>query len=585
MAKEAFVFVEDLDNITAYDVTGLKIAFDLKALGKQTWGKGDWPSRVANLYIRNQDELLDERKRDAIFVRSRLKTFEPITTTPEDCVHYVLALTPIKRKHTETSSSVSGRKGQKRRTSHHIQEPLLQFIRNAPPPSVSAQPSIFMSRQKKDFAVLNGRPADKIGPSTTLYFEGFGQFLEELARPSHSLPEEFSAEELHEADKLMGASVNFYETEQGRRNAMEPPMDKLLGGMLVQIKLATGATGTGSIIAPCFSSYPYQIITAAVEWDNELASGESDAGLQAQLTMEKDWAEERMALVRMVSCCPSVLLSVVGPYIQISAMVHLDATVVEPLTDYITLQRGSDCPQSIRRICHIFACIRRLLHTLHEHYKHLKLPPTKPTGQHSPDGHSVSSQNDNPYLPCHTKVGGKHLTYKGALEGYPASRHIFEAELDGQPVVVKFTASYSAEAHRILANAGLAPPVLYFERIPGGLFQVVMSFIQGSTLYDYLTDHQPSPKSVQNIISKTEEGLVLLHRAGYVFGDLRTPNLMLPDSGGFMFIDWDMAGREGVPRWPPNLNREIFWPEGVKNGGFITQANDLAMLELLRHEI
>jgi hypothetical protein len=57
--------------------------------------------------------------------------------------------------------------------------------------------------------------------------------------------------------------------------------------------------------------------------------------------------------------------------------------------------------------------------------------------------------------------------------------------LDGShevEVVVKFTATYNEEVHKLLAEKGLAPKLYACQRVIGNLFMVVMERIDGKPL-------------------------------------------------------------------------------------------------------
>jgi hypothetical protein len=152
------------------------------------------------------------------------------------------------------------------------------------------------------------------------------------------------------------------------------------------------------------------------------------------------------------------------------------------------------------------------------------------------------------------------------------------------PIVVQFVHRYNKEAHTLLANSDMAPNLLYFGKVGvrdgdpsyGHLQMVVMDYVEGTTV-----DRAPIlPSSFRE---QVQAMLELLHDNGYVFGDLRGPNLMLKkDKKTVVLIDCDWIGKDGESRYPIAMSQTIEWPEGVKNGlGVMKKEHDVEMLERL----
>jgi len=80
-------------------------------------------------------------------------------------------------------------------------------------------------------------------------------------------------------------------------------------------------------------------------------------------------------------------------------------------------------------------------------------------------------------------------------------------------------------------------------------------------------------------IAKLREGLLKLHKAGFVHGDIRPPNILVGADRQPRMIDFDWSGKVGAARYPVGLNRDIKWPVGTKEGGFIETCHDTEMLD------
>ncbi|KAK7027272.1 hypothetical protein VNI00_015361 [Paramarasmius palmivorus] len=124
---------------------------------------------------------------------------------------------------------------------------------------------------------------------------------------------------------------------------------------------------------------------------------------------------------------------------------------------------------------------------------------------------------------------------------------ILNGDLEGQHVVVKFVREYGVEAHRWMASHGFAPELIYhgpLETRYRGLALVVMEHVRGSTLHKRFHSTGLS----QEVRDAVRTGLDKLAENNFVFGDLRTPNIMLADADEdvpvvkrLRFIDFDWA--------------------------------------------
>ena len=154
-------------------------------------------------------------------------------------------------------------------------------------------------------------------------------------------------------------------------------------------------------------------------------------------------------------------------------------------------------------------------------------------------------------------------------------------------IVVKFVdCHYGEDVHRFLAEQGLAPKLLYFGKVApngptyGPYRMVVMDFVEGCTLAVLPENFLPAA------INQLEKIVTLLHQNGFVYGDLRAPNVMITTGDkSVKLIDFDWAGKAGEAVYPALLSPSIKWPPGAMENGLITAEHDVAMIRFLREQL
>ncbi|KLO11987.1 hypothetical protein SCHPADRAFT_807966, partial [Schizopora paradoxa] len=116
-------------------------------------------------------------------------------------------------------------------------------------------------------------------------------------------------------------------------------------------------------------------------------------------------------------------------------------------------------------------------------------------------------------------------------------------------VVVKFTKRYCKEAHVLLAHHGLAPKLHYAEYEGPGMHIVVMDYIK-----DADKEHEDHSIPLMHR-EKLMQAINILHEKGFVFGDLRRPNVLTRGADLFL-VDFDWCGKVGEARYPANIRME-----------------------------
>ena len=248
---------------------------------------------------------------------------------------------------------------------------------------------------------------------------------------------------------------------------------------------------------------------------------------------------------------------------MVLGVVITDVVIVQRLTDCIWLRLDSvHSEPHIENVTRFFSALKLGVKKLGLYYKNLK-----------PDDLSLLNSG---YFSSITSYRGDdgliNFEYIGYLEKCSdcvtlCARTCGESSSN---IVVKFVDRYGDMAHRILANAGLAPKLLYCgsprvtEEQPSyhNLSMVMMDYIKCSTLATAKAEMDDRAKGVAR--SEICQALKLLHSAGLVFGDLRSPNILVEiKTREVKLIDFDWAGVDGQAKYPYLISKDLPWPEGV----------------------
>src|SRR5258707_2830000 len=169
---------------------------------------------------------------------------------------------------------------------------------------------------------------------------------------------------------------------------------------------------------------------------------------------------------------------------------------------------------------------------------------------------------DNSSTFCGLKIEG-HLSPKGQMEEpipnpSPADmRHnLFLATLDGngEKVVVKLVKRYSKEAHKHLANKGLAPKLFLCQRVIGNLIVVVMEHVSGCLLNE--VPGSLAAESQLLVFKSLKRATEELESEDFVHGDLRTPNIVVDPNSDVKVIDFDWAAKHDQGHYPRTINTD-----------------------------
>ncbi|EPZ31380.1 Tyrosine-protein kinase domain-containing protein, partial [Rozella allomycis CSF55] len=160
-----------------------------------------------------------------------------------------------------------------------------------------------------------------------------------------------------------------------------------------------------------------------------------------------------------------------------------------------------------------------------------------------------------------------NFTYKDQIH---PEKLLFKIELDDKSnAIVKFTKTYHLQSHRLLADAGFAPKVIYYEEILAGWKAIIMEDV--SDYYHHALELSLSAKKNLRFAIET-----ILHANNFVHGDLRNSNVLVNNDQDICILDFDWAGQTGQARYPIFINiDENLWHSDVRPGGVIREEHDL----------
>ncbi|KAK7447112.1 hypothetical protein VKT23_013751 [Stygiomarasmius scandens] len=459
---------------------------------------------------------------------------------------------------------------------------LLESLATAPSPSSgSHNPE---SCYTGPSGARGGRPATYHGPSNALFDPYLAQLSHEL-RNLHLV--EVTSEVIHAAYRLLTISANFYPDDSARGQAVQLILREIFPGGVWQTRIANGQA----------KPVAFWLLSLIFELKNEKGNG-GDPEVQTILDYIKILSDEELSgHFRTRSNCPSILLSLAGEQLNISTAICTDAVYVEGL--YTENLRGSyDLDDRVLRLAQVLQSVKNAFDGLSLFYTGLRandLPA---------DGSALFPRPvhaDAPHPELIDTLGLcflYKLSRKGGLVGddqterqqnmyhalYVALSDGASSSIPAGEVLVKFAQRYNVHAHKLLADADLAPKLYYHCPVLGGYTMVVMERITGHMAWTWELGKLKMPHAVY---AGVERAVGLLHHEDIVFGDLRLPNIMVRRDDHLPFlVDFDWAAKEGEGRYPATLFVEGIdnhWASGVERYGLMAKEHDLYMLKRLKN--
>ena len=297
------------------------------------------------------------------------------------------------------------------------------------------------------------------------------------------------------------------------------------------------------------------------------------------------WGAEVQKLkeVRDKCCCPTFIIASGSPYLVILGAILREHFVVQRLTSLEWLGMGRVFEGGhLYHIAQIFHSLRAALQELDTFYDELKQRDLK----------LVDGQPHPRFYPYHTTFTDYTMKLPVEFEYLrpltDSQKSLFLVKLKSScETAVEFVARYRAAAHHLLAEAGVAPRLLFCGSIDGqddvrdspletakgpfGLHlgpsqMVAMGHVDGTNGEEAGDKLGDAHEQLRAIIDK-------LHESQYVFGDLRSPNVMFSGSR-VVLIDLDWAGKHGETFYPTEIGDCITLHCNARDLGIIKKEHD-----------
>ena len=267
---------------------------------------------------------------------------------------------------------------------------------------------------------------------------------------------------------------------------------------------------------------------------------------------------------------PVILLTMAGNCLTVSTAVFTNAMYADKLTS-LDLRYGFHADENALHVARTFTAINKCLGELRRLYRGLKHSAERLARVIFPCPTVIPPDGTVPQLEFFAKLDratGMELE-AGVMDEANERHAIYLARMpsdnsgDSSPriVLVKFTANYNQDAHRLLANSDppLAPALHSCTPVLGNLFMVVMDYVSDARSLHYLfSPSHPLPKNLPKteVVRKDlSKALDLLHEQGFVFGDLRPANVFYSPTDNHAFlVDFDGVGKHQESRYSPFLN-------------------------------
>ncbi|KAG7094625.1 hypothetical protein E1B28_005449 [Marasmius oreades] len=465
------------------------------------------------------------------------------------------------------------------------------------PSNVATSGEYALNQSSPDGAILDGRfnpkyPVETSAPPIELYHPAFAQFAALIRDPTFQVPDD---DDILSNTAALIRSCSQIETYEGPGNTNTC----LILGRILHLPLDQFENDDRTA-TDCMALYetPLDSVAAAcviAEIKGELGSTGADPSVQASFSFARFYCQPQRDPITDHSNCPTFILGIAGPWLVIMGGILTTRPIIQRLSDYMWLGNSRVLDEDqVRRVARNLYALRRATNALEEYWDSFVRPCHVKGCEHPRFFPSFDSFTD---IHTHTHETVKFAYVKALEEGpscvtFLAKKLLADNNLDSgdgddrsSHIVIKFVRRYNKEAHVMMSQRGFAPKLLGYrplgEENPGygDLVLLAMEYVKGETLSDrYWGDVIPA-----QVRQGVKEAIQVLNDAGYIFADLRRPNLIFRECDGkVQLIDFDWVCRVGEGmRYPFHLSYDHRTRSGARDNDVITLEHQETMLEEL----
>ncbi|EJU05384.1 hypothetical protein DACRYDRAFT_113521 [Dacryopinax primogenitus] len=338
-------------------------------------------------------------------------------------------------------------------------------------------------------------------------------------------------------------------------------MMKYLPPLLGSLTRVVNGDKTAPRIARAFSDESASPPIMLLQIENEIHTLSADPHPQLALTAGKAWASDDAEQVALCSPFPIILLTLVGPRLDLQGIVFVERPIIETLANPLALDRRISS-EYVKEVAWWMHCVKRAGDNLDKYYRQLKKGLDISISQYLPAITQVDLRNPTAGTKSATIVYEDWIEpVRDSCPEVRLNKAVFSATLQmvndrgayQEQVVVKFCERYGEDVHSFVADQpDCAPKLLAVKKLSPSLCMVVM---------EKVPDHKQLPtlafiperrrKEIENQLLYMQSKLEEQH---FVHGDLRCPNILLTREDKVKVVDFEFAREEGSVCYPCDLN-------------------------------
>ena len=378
------------------------------------------------------------------------------------------------------------------------------------------------------------------GINCTLLSECFALFKEEFDGPALLSREDFRT------TQEVCVAMSAFLTYPARQETMNAILSRYFDIAVTMVPVSSdGISADGGFTTQCGVSAANRMAAVLIEYKADMAIGNCTP-VEQNIGYFIQSFRHMAAFARERSVCPSLLISVVGPYMSVSFAAHCQHVVIDPATPFLPLLLLPHDVDTMMQVARMLKAIKNCIGRLISHYRDLPA-----------DALSAEEfeQLQYPYKRSFVDRNRANCDFKYLR--LLSKKQVFEAEITaagdgahvhvGERILVKYTRTYCSAAHKVCeALDPPAAPRLHAEiSMPGGWICVVMEFISDAVHFVAGQGGQAA--------EDLSRAVTALHNNNLVHADLREQNILVSVDRAFL-VDFDWSGTEGQQRYPPFMN-------------------------------